>query len=58
LRMIKAQFGLTVTAATLEHINFITLGKLIILFMIAEPNGLDRLWQIGKQKLRVWPFPY
>jgi branched-chain amino acid transport system permease protein len=23
-----------------------------------EPNGLARLWQIGKQKLRVWPFPY
>jgi len=58
LRMIKAQFGLTVTAATLEHINFITLGTLIILFLIAEPNGLARLWQIGKQKLRVWPFPY
>ncbi|HZQ11853.1 MAG TPA: branched-chain amino acid ABC transporter permease [Pseudolabrys sp.] len=58
LRMIKAQFGLSVTAATLEHINFITLGTLIILFLIAEPNGLARLWQIGKQKLRVWPFPY
>ena len=23
-----------------------------------EPNGLARLWQIAKQKLRVWPFPY
>jgi branched-chain amino acid transport system permease protein len=23
-----------------------------------EPHGLARLWQIGKQKLRVWPFPY
>ena len=21
-------------------------------------KGLARLWQIGKQKLRVWPFPY
>ncbi len=58
LRMIKAGLGLTVTAATLEHINFITLGTLIILFLIAEPNGLARLWQVGKQKLRVWPFPY
>ena len=38
--------------------NFIMLGTLIILFLIAEPNGLARLWQIGKQKLRVWPFPY
>jgi branched-chain amino acid transport system permease protein len=23
-----------------------------------EPYGLARLWQIGKQKLRMWPFPY
>jgi len=58
LRMAKETFGIGVTAATLEHINFITLGTLIILFLIAEPNGLARLWQIGKQKLRVWPFPY
>jgi branched-chain amino acid transport system permease protein len=58
LRMAKEGFGIPVTSATLEHINFITLGTLIILFLIAEPAGLARLWQIGKQKLRVWPFPY
>ena len=46
------------TSATVEHINFITLGTLIIFFLIAEPDGLARLWQVGKQKLRVWPFPY
>ena len=33
-------------------------GALIVVFLIVEPNGLARLWQIGKQKLRVWPFPY
>jgi branched-chain amino acid transport system permease protein len=33
-------------------------GALIVFFLIAEPAGLARLWQIGKQKLRVWPFPY
>ena len=58
LRMIKDAFGLPITSANVEHINFITLGVLIIFFLIAEPNGLARLWQIGKQKLRVWPFPY
>ena len=58
MRMVKESWGIGVTSATLEHINFITLGTLIILFLIAEPNGLARLWQIGKQKLRVWPFPY
>ena len=58
LRMLRAVFDISVTSATLEHINFITLGILIIFFLIAEPAGLARLWQIGKQKLRVWPFPY
>jgi branched-chain amino acid transport system permease protein len=29
-----------------------------VFFLIAEPAGLARLWQIAKQKLRVWPFPY
>ncbi|HEX5210852.1 MAG TPA: branched-chain amino acid ABC transporter permease [Pseudolabrys sp.] len=58
LRMAKDMLGLPMTSATVEHINFITLGVLIIFFLIAEPNGLARLWQIGKQKLRVWPFPY
>ena len=35
-----------------------TVGTLIIFFLIAEPFGLARLWQTGKQKLRIWPFPY
>jgi branched-chain amino acid transport system permease protein len=35
-----------------------SVGALIILFLIIEPLGLARLWQITKQKLRVWPFPY
>ncbi len=26
-------------------------GALIIFFLIVEPHGLARLWQIGKQKL-------
>jgi branched-chain amino acid transport system permease protein len=56
--IIGAALDLPMTSATLEHINFMTLGILIILFLIAEPSGLARLWQIGKQKLRVWPFPY
>ena len=45
-------------AATVEHLTFMVLGALIIFFLIVEPHGLARLWQIGKQKLRVWPFPY
>ena len=33
-------------------------GALIIFFLIVEPNGLARLWAIGKEKLRLWPFPH
>ena len=51
-------FGLSIGSDTIEHLRFIIVGALIIFFLIVEPHGLARLWQIGKQKLRVWPFPY
>jgi branched-chain amino acid transport system permease protein len=51
-------FGIDIGADTIEHLRFMLVGALIIVFLIVEPHGLARLWQIGKQKLRVWPFPY
>ena len=33
-------------------------GALICFFLIVEPHGFARLWSIGKEKLRLWPFPY
>lgn len=50
--------GIPLAGATAEHINHLFVGILIIFFLIVEPHGLARLWQIGKQKLRTWPFPY
>lgn len=58
MRFVVNVFGWQITPATVEHFTFMTVGGLIILFLIIEPAGLARLWQIGKQKLRVWPFPY
>jgi branched-chain amino acid transport system permease protein len=58
LRFLPSQLGLPVHAATVEHLTFMIVGALIIFFLIVEPHGLARLWQIVKQKLRVWPFPY
>ena len=58
LKFLPALFGISLHAATVEHIQFMVVGALIIFFLIVEPHGLARLWQIGKQKLRVWPFPY
>jgi len=45
----------TTVASNLELMVF---GALIIFFLIVEPHGLARLWQIGKEKLRLWPFPH
>ncbi len=50
--------GVKIGSATAEHLTFLITGALIIFFLIVEPHGLARLWQIAKQKLRVWPFPY
>ncbi|GGH30579.1 branched-chain amino acid ABC transporter permease [Alsobacter metallidurans] len=58
LRLLPAALGVPIAAATVEHLQFIIVGVLIIVFLIAEPHGLARLWQTGKQKLRIWPFPY
>ena len=58
LRIVPPVFGIPVQAATVEHVTFMVVGALIVFFLIVEPHGLARLWQIGKQKLRVWPFPY
>ena len=59
LRVVPPALGIADrTPATVEHLSFMIVGALIIFFLIVEPHGLARLWQIGKQKLRVWPFPY
>ena len=44
--------------AMISHLEFIIFGALIVFFLIAEPHGLARLWAIGKEKLRLWPFPH
>src|SRR6202453_5499977 len=58
LRAVPNAFGLPIRPAAAEQLTFVIVGALIIVFLVVEPNGLARLWQIGKQKLRVWPFPY
>jgi branched-chain amino acid transport system permease protein len=58
LRALPALIGLNIGSATIEQLTFMITGALIIFFLIVEPRGLAQLWRIGKQKLRVWPFPY
>ena len=47
-----------ISIAMIKHIEFMVFGALIIFFLVVEPHGFARLWQIAKQKLRTWPFPY
>jgi branched-chain amino acid transport system permease protein len=47
-----------IQSATVSNVELMIFGGLIIFFLIVEPNGLARLWQIAKEKLRLWPFPH
>jgi branched-chain amino acid transport system permease protein len=50
--------GVHIDTALVSHAEFMIFGALIIFFLIVEPHGLARLWSIGKEKLRLWPFPH
>ena len=58
LRALPGALGLPIASATIDHLTYIVIGVLIIVFLIVEPSGLARLWRTARQKLRVWPFPY
>ena len=50
--------GVSLSVALVKEIELMVFGSLILFFLIVEPHGLARLWQITKEKLRLWPFPY
>src|SRR6185437_5100269 len=50
--------GLPIPVNILTNLEEMIFGGLIIFFLAVEPRGLARLWQIGKEKLRLWPFPH
>jgi len=52
------RLGLVMPVALQKQIELMVFGALIIFFLIVEPHGLARLWQITKEKLRLWPFPH
>jgi branched-chain amino acid transport system permease protein len=55
---LELMLGLTLPPGLMSNLELIVFGSLIIFFLVVEPNGLARLWQIGKEKLRLWPFPH
>jgi branched-chain amino acid transport system permease protein len=57
-RALEDALGIEISHAVVSNLEFIIFGGLIIFFLIVEPLGLARLWQIAKEKLRLWPFPH
>jgi branched-chain amino acid transport system permease protein len=55
---LPAWFGIPIDTALATHLTSMIFGALIVFFLIVEPHGLARLWAIGKEKLRLWPFPH
>ena len=48
----------TLSGAALANLELIVYGGTIVFFLAVEPLGFARMWQIVKEKLRQWPFPY
>ena len=58
IQFLEHSIGLNLPSGIGSSIELMAFGSLIIFFLIVEPHGLARLWQIGKEKLRLWPFPH
>ena len=58
INLIPTTLGVPVAIDTISHFEFMIFGAMIIFFLIVEPLGLARLWSIGKEKIRLWPFPH
>jgi branched-chain amino acid transport system permease protein len=58
LPALGALVGIDISTAGVAHAEFMIFGALIVWFLIVEPHGLAKLWSMGKQKLRLWPFPH
>jgi branched-chain amino acid transport system permease protein len=58
LPVLAGLLGIEISTAGITHAELMIFGGLIVWFLIVEPHGLARLWSIGKQKMRLWPFPH
>jgi branched-chain amino acid transport system permease protein len=58
LPFVGGLIGVDISTAAVSHTELMIFGALIVWFLIVEPHGLAKLWSIGKQKMRLWPFPH
>jgi branched-chain amino acid transport system permease protein len=58
LDQVPHAIGIPISVETVSLLVFIVTGALICWLLIVEPHGFARLWSTGKEKLRLWPYPY
>ena len=58
LPVLARLLGFEISTVGISQAELMIFGGLIVWFLIVEPHGLAKLWSIGKQKLRLWPFPH
>ena len=63
LRLVMEAFGgLAFSESELRNLvpnlRLFMFGALIIVFLVVEPEGLNRLWRNVRNYFRVWPFSY
>jgi branched-chain amino acid transport system permease protein len=58
IHFVETTVGYALPSGISSSLGPMVFGALIVFFLIVEPQGLARLWQIGKEKLRLWPFPH
>ncbi len=63
IRILMETFGSifvdpTALAQVISQLRLIIFGGLIIVFLVLEPDGLNRMWLNVRSYFRVWPFSY
>jgi branched-chain amino acid transport system permease protein len=58
LDQVPHALGIPITVETVSLSVLVITGSLICYLLIVEPLGFARLWSVGKEKLRLWPYPY
>jgi branched-chain amino acid transport system permease protein len=58
LDQVPHALGMPLSVETVSLLVFMVTGALICWLLIVEPHGFARLWLTGKEKLRLWPYPY
>ena len=58
LNLVPNALGIPIDSATVEHLNIMIVGSLIVFFLIVEPHGLAQLWRLIREKLIIWPVPH